>query len=146
MQEAEFQALVAADERHWWYRGRRRVLAAVLDRLELPPDARVLDAGCGSGRTLDDLARRGRVAGFDVHPDGVARARARGHEEQAELQRQDVRELGARLVERELRRLPEDRAVLTKRGGGAARVAWRDGVDDPQRVVRRDEPAAIRRQ
>jgi SAM-dependent methyltransferase len=79
MQEAEFQALVAADERHWWYRGRRRVLAAVLDRLDLPPDPAVLDAGCGSGRTLDDLARRGRVSGFDVHPEGVEIARSRGH-------------------------------------------------------------------
>jgi SAM-dependent methyltransferase len=79
MLESEFQALVAADERHWWYRGRRRVLAAVLDRLELPPGCAVLDAGCGSGRTMDDLALRGRVAGFDLNPLGVEMARARGH-------------------------------------------------------------------
>lgn len=79
MQEAEFQALVAADERHWWYRGRRRVLAAVLDRLALPPGCTILEAGCGSGRTMDDLALRGTVAGFDMHPEGVAMARSRGH-------------------------------------------------------------------
>ncbi|MDX6657371.1 MAG: hypothetical protein QOH62_2164, partial [Solirubrobacteraceae bacterium] len=49
------------DERHWWYRGRRRVLDAVLDSIDLPQHPRLLDAGCGSGRTLDDLATRGRV-------------------------------------------------------------------------------------
>jgi SAM-dependent methyltransferase len=90
MQEAEFQALVAADERHWWYRGRRRVLAAMLDRLDLPLDAALLDAGCGSGRTMDDLARRGRVAGFDLHPEGVAMARSRGHGDVAVARLEDI--------------------------------------------------------
>jgi SAM-dependent methyltransferase len=79
MREAELQALLAADERHWWYRGRRRVLAAVLDRLELPRSCAVLDAGCGSGRTMEDLARLGRVTGFDFSPLAVESARARGH-------------------------------------------------------------------
>jgi SAM-dependent methyltransferase len=79
MRDAEMQAMLAADERHWWYRGRRRVLAAVLDRLALPPGCAVLDAGCGSGRTLDDLARLGPVSGFDFSPLAVDSARARGH-------------------------------------------------------------------
>lgn len=67
------------DERHWWYRGRRRVLEAVLDSVELPPRPRLLDAGCGSGRTLDDLAARGRVSGVDASPLAAAAARERGH-------------------------------------------------------------------
>lgn len=67
------------DERHWWYRGRRSVLAAVLDGLGLPAGARVLDAGCGSGRTLDDLAARGRVWGVDASPVAARAARERGH-------------------------------------------------------------------
>lgn len=74
--------MLALDERHWWYRGRRRVLAAVLDRLDpgLPPDPAILDAGCGSGRTLDDLAARGRARGIELNPQGVEAARGRGHE------------------------------------------------------------------
>jgi SAM-dependent methyltransferase len=69
-----------AEERHWWYRGRRLVLAAVLDRLALPADARILDAGCGSGRNMVDLARRGTVAGIELASSSleVARARAVG--------------------------------------------------------------------
>jgi SAM-dependent methyltransferase len=76
---SEFQAMLALDEQHWWYRGRRRVLRAVLDGLELPPEPRLLDAGAGSGRTLDELARYGRVAGVELNEAGVEAARARGH-------------------------------------------------------------------
>ena len=79
MREAELQALLAADERHWWYRGRRRVLNAVLAGIELPPRARLLDAGSGSGRTLDELAEYGSVAGVELNPVGVEAARTRGH-------------------------------------------------------------------
>jgi SAM-dependent methyltransferase len=81
VKESEFRAMVDADERHWWYRGRRRVLAVELARLQLPPAARILDAGCGSGRTLDDLARRGTVSGADASEAAVQLARARGHED-----------------------------------------------------------------
>src|SRR5579875_1131208 len=40
------QAMLGADERHWWYRGRRRVIRAELGRLPLPARADILDAGC----------------------------------------------------------------------------------------------------
>jgi SAM-dependent methyltransferase len=73
--------MLALDERHWWYRGRRSVLNAVLEGVELPAGALLLDAGCGSGRTLDELARLGSsVRGMELNPVGVAAARARGHE------------------------------------------------------------------
>jgi SAM-dependent methyltransferase len=79
MQTDEFAALVGYDEHHWWYAGRRRVLHAALGRLELPPGACVLDAGCGSGRTMDELRGYGTVHGFDLNPLGVSHARGRGH-------------------------------------------------------------------
>lgn len=67
-----------AEDRHWWYRGRRRVLARVVDALRLPPRARILDAGCGSGRNMVDLARRGSVTGIELSDTSVALARERG--------------------------------------------------------------------
>jgi SAM-dependent methyltransferase len=79
VEDVEFRALVANDERHWWYRGRRRVINAQLERLDLPRGGAVLDAGCGSGRTMDELGRWGQVAGFDFNELGVRHARARGH-------------------------------------------------------------------
>lgn len=81
MVDTELKAMLTHDERHWWYQGRRRVLRAALSRLELPRDAELLDAGCGSGRTLDELAAFGRLTGVDVSPTAVAAARARGHDD-----------------------------------------------------------------
>ena len=49
------------DERHWWYRARREVLAALIRRkVALPKDAKLLEIGCGTGHNLDD-ARRVRI-------------------------------------------------------------------------------------
>lgn len=79
MHDSEFEAMVAAAEEHWWYRGRRIVIDAALDRLELPGVPDILDVGCGDGRMLDELARRGAVTGIDVRPEAIAAARARGH-------------------------------------------------------------------
>src|SRR5436305_14184426 len=72
--------MLALDERHWWYRGRREVLGAVLAGLSLPAAPALLDAGCGSGRTLGSLARFGEVRGIELNPLGVAAARSRGHD------------------------------------------------------------------
>jgi SAM-dependent methyltransferase len=80
MVTSEFASMLAEDERHWWYRGRRRVLRSVLDALPLPAAARVLDAGCGSGRTLDELRAYGDVCGVDLSADAVASTRRRGHD------------------------------------------------------------------
>lgn len=72
------QAMLAADERHWWYRGRRRVIRAELDRLSLPDRAEILDAGCGSGRTMQELAAYGTVSGVELSDAAAEVARARG--------------------------------------------------------------------
>ncbi len=72
------QAMLEVDDHHWWYRGRRAVIAAELERLPLVRPARILDAGCGSGRTLTDLARYGEVSGVELNEDAAAMARSRG--------------------------------------------------------------------
>jgi len=64
------------EERHWWFRGRRAVLRALLDRqVGGSRDPRqVLEVGCGNGGNLALLARYGEV--FAVELDDAARERA----------------------------------------------------------------------
>jgi SAM-dependent methyltransferase len=78
MDEKMMKATLAVDEHHWWYRGRRRVIRAELDRLPLPAGARVLDAGCGSGRTLVELVDYGEVSGIELNTDAAKLASDRG--------------------------------------------------------------------
>jgi len=69
---------LAVEDRHWWYRGRRRIVRDAVRALELPPRAEILDAGCGSGRNLEELATLGQVTGLEPSPASLAAARARG--------------------------------------------------------------------
>jgi SAM-dependent methyltransferase len=67
-----------AEDRHWWYRGRRTVLTRVIDDLDLRATPRILDAGCGSGRNMVELAALGPVTGVEVSETSVCLARERG--------------------------------------------------------------------
>ena len=74
--EADAYRLMASHEAvHWWFVGRRAVINGLLDRIGLPEDARVLEAGCGTGGNLYHLKRRGTVSAFEPHPDGIDIAR-----------------------------------------------------------------------
>ena len=46
--------------------------------LRLPARARILDAGCGSGRNMVEFARHGTVTGIELSETSVAVARERG--------------------------------------------------------------------
>ena len=84
MERATYEVEAQVERRHWWFRGRRRILARLLARLAppLPAGARVLDVGCGTGANGPVLAGDGRVAiGLDASPVplGLAGTGARGH-------------------------------------------------------------------
>jgi SAM-dependent methyltransferase len=65
------------EARHWWYRGRRRIVIERIERLPLRGRRRILDVGCGSGDLLGQLRRFGDVTGLDVNPSAVEFARRR---------------------------------------------------------------------
>jgi SAM-dependent methyltransferase len=66
------------EDRHWWFRGRRAVLWALIRRAGIEPTRRVLDAGCGTGRNLQDYRSLGPVAGVDPSESAVEFCRRRG--------------------------------------------------------------------
>jgi len=73
-----YDALAAIEDGHWWFRGRRAVLWAMLRRAGTPPPGPTLDAGCGTGGNLREFAALGPIVGIDVAPEAVAYCRARG--------------------------------------------------------------------
>lgn len=61
-----YEQMRRVEQRHWWFVGRRAVVAAMLHEVRLPLGARVLDAGCGTGRNLAEYACLGSAVGVDA--------------------------------------------------------------------------------
>jgi SAM-dependent methyltransferase len=77
MERAAYALMAAHEDRHWWFVGRRAVIAALLDRIELPVQPLILEAGCGSGGNLGLLEERGRVSAFEPFGEAAGSARDR---------------------------------------------------------------------
>jgi SAM-dependent methyltransferase len=67
MERVVYDTMADLDQRHWWYRARRQVLAALIRRLATPPaDASILEIGCGTGHNLAMLGEFGRVDALEL--------------------------------------------------------------------------------
>lgn len=73
MERAVYQQMAELDDRHWWYRARRHIIADLIRREVLPPaNAKILEIGCGTGHNLAMLGGFGHVEGLEL--DDEARA------------------------------------------------------------------------
>jgi SAM-dependent methyltransferase len=74
MEDTVYQEFLELEQTHWWFRGRRAIFIALLDRW-LGRDAAsprlLMDLGCGVGGMLAPLAAYGRVIGTDVTMNGL---------------------------------------------------------------------------
>jgi SAM-dependent methyltransferase len=73
-----YRAMAAHEDRHWWFVGRRAVIRRLIRSVPLAPDARILEAGCGTGGNLYLLGEHGSVVAFEPNPDARAFANAKG--------------------------------------------------------------------
>jgi SAM-dependent methyltransferase len=67
MERVVYETMAELDQRHWWYRARRQVIAALIRRLVRPPvQARILEIGCGTGHNLAMLGQYGHVDALEL--------------------------------------------------------------------------------
>lgn len=82
MNDHEYALMRQVEDSHWWYAVLRESVAAEVSRhLDGMTDARILDAGCGTGGMLEVLRRENRswqIGGLDFSSRALAHVRERG--------------------------------------------------------------------
>jgi len=117
----EYGRMHRLERDHWWFRGKRAAIAALLDRAGVsPPGPRdlVVDVGCGTGAILERFGAGATAVGIDDHEDALRHAREKSR---ALLARSDARALPFRTasVDRVFlldvaEHVPEDGAVFSE--------------------------------
>jgi SAM-dependent methyltransferase len=79
MNTEEYDLMYRVEDSHWWYAGMRAISGAVLagDGVD-GGTARILDAGCGTGRNAVELGRLGQVTGVDLSSRAIHLCTVRG--------------------------------------------------------------------
>lgn len=67
------------EEGHWWFRGRRQIVLALVEQMSPDRDSRILEIGCSGGLLLAELRARGyrNLTGIDISDDAMDLCRAR---------------------------------------------------------------------
>jgi 2-polyprenyl-3-methyl-5-hydroxy-6-metoxy-1,4-benzoquinol methylase len=69
------------EENYWWYVARRRIILSqvgqILSSNNLASKPRILEYGCGTGKTLSCLSNRADVYGMDISPQALDYCRQR---------------------------------------------------------------------
>jgi SAM-dependent methyltransferase len=83
MNKDEYLYMFAEEETHWWYVGMRSIVLSLLPPSSIRPNPRVLDAGCGTGYSMEWFRKHygARISGLDYYPDGLDFCRRRGEKD-----------------------------------------------------------------
>ena len=78
MDPSHFDELVCLEDSYWWHVAKRDLVVSLLEK-HCPPPGRLVEGGIGSARNLIEFRELGfDVTGYDVMPESVDHARARG--------------------------------------------------------------------
>ncbi|NJL60500.1 MAG: class I SAM-dependent methyltransferase [Methylacidiphilales bacterium] len=66
MEKDFYLQYATVEDKHWWFVARRQILDRVIRKISLPIDAKILEAGCGTGGNLRMLARYGEVSAMEL--------------------------------------------------------------------------------
>ncbi len=91
MEKTFYREYFHFEEKHWWFRGREKIVTAVLRKYLLDTiTPQILDAGTGTGRMLQVLGQYGETTGLDKSKDAIGFCRERGIENVIEADAESI--------------------------------------------------------
>lgn len=78
MNKVEYDRMAELEDTYWWHVGRKSIIWFQLKRLGLPPDASILNIGCGTGGMIPIIQQYGSVENVDVSDEAADYVRQRG--------------------------------------------------------------------
>jgi SAM-dependent methyltransferase len=66
MKPEAYEIMAQTEDEHWWFAGRRKILAATIAGLGLPTEASILEIGSGTGGNLAMLGGFGEVSAVEL--------------------------------------------------------------------------------
>ena len=66
MEKDFYLQYASVEDKHWWFVARRQILQQVILQMNLPKNAQILEAGCGTGGNLQMLSRYGLVSAMEL--------------------------------------------------------------------------------
>lgn len=67
MSPESYLQMQAVERSHWWFAGRRSIIARIISKIILPKAPVILEAGCGTGGNLDLLNTFGKTHAFEMN-------------------------------------------------------------------------------
>ena len=77
MNQEAYNAMIALEEDHWWFRARRKILCKILSHFKV--GRTFTEVGCGTGRNIDWLKTLGDTAGIEPSLKMIEHAQKKGH-------------------------------------------------------------------
>lgn len=72
METKEYHTNFLLEDSYWWFSGRRKIVGEILKTwIQKKSFARILDAGCGTGKMVEFLNGFGACAGLELHSEGI---------------------------------------------------------------------------
>ncbi len=90
MRYNELKQMYQLEETYWWFVGRRRLVRDLICDYGRSDQLKILDAGCGTGGTMQAIGDMGEVWGCDISRDALQFCRQRGLEKLVRCRVEDL--------------------------------------------------------
>jgi len=61
-----YEDMYKTEDTHWWHKAKRRFVGFLISRYIKKEDITILDVGCGTGKNMEELSKKGKVWGVDI--------------------------------------------------------------------------------